>query len=444
MANKILFVDTNAFIQVRDLKDIPWRDLFPGATSVDLMVADAVIRELDKHKTSTNERRRTRARLALQLIDKGSLEPDFALVLKDAPVCVRLVISNNARIDWSAYTRLDPANPDHQLVAEALSFGGGAAVFSHDSGPRIRARVEGIEAYRPADDWLLPAEQTDDQRRIKQLEREAKESRPNIIASFEGLNDETLEVEVIIPVLKPLDPEIASRLAREYLAEHPRAKLTYTPTDPYLPAPIFGISSYDVDRYNREYTSFEEAIRTYYSDLHDHVRRMAAACAVQYHVKNDSGIAAEGLRLEFDLEGDGLLLADREDAAEYVGLQRPEAPERPTSVMNLGPPVQAWPPSPDPVAFHWVARPEVRRNKQGVLQCADFRPRRVYLDSILVATGPDLPKRLNLRLHVGATNLRDPVNISATLVIAEKEVEWSDPVVQAILPEEVRNSMTAR
>ena len=31
---KILFVDTNAFIQVKDLKDIPWRDLFPNVTAV--------------------------------------------------------------------------------------------------------------------------------------------------------------------------------------------------------------------------------------------------------------------------------------------------------------------------------------------------------------------------------------------------------------------------
>jgi len=176
---KILFVDTNAFIQVKDLKDIPWRDLFPNVTAVDLMVADAATKELYEHKTSTNERRRGRARLALALIDEASLAPEFALLLKDKPVRVRLVIFNNSRVDWSAYPNLDPNNPDHQLVAETLSFGNGAAVFSHDTGPLIRARIAGIEAYKPSDNWLLPAEQTDDQRRIKQLQREAKENRPD-------------------------------------------------------------------------------------------------------------------------------------------------------------------------------------------------------------------------------------------------------------------------
>src|SRR5438477_9149272 len=91
---KILFADTNAFLQLRDLKDLPWRDLFPEAKAVDLMVAPCVIEELDEHKTSTNKRRRDRARAALKRIEEASsCEPDLALVLKDSSVRVRIVIS---------------------------------------------------------------------------------------------------------------------------------------------------------------------------------------------------------------------------------------------------------------------------------------------------------------------------------------------------------------
>src|ERR1700694_2150152 len=144
---KILFTDTNGFLQVRDLKDIPWADLFPGVRSIDVMVAPRVIEELDKHKTSTNQRRRDRARHALRLIEKASLEPDLALVIKDAPIRVRVVVSPAPRLNWTAHPNLDPSKPDDQLVAEAISFGNGAAVFSHDSGPRIRARVAKIESY---------------------------------------------------------------------------------------------------------------------------------------------------------------------------------------------------------------------------------------------------------------------------------------------------------
>jgi hypothetical protein len=44
---KVFFVDTNAFLQVRDLKDIPWNELFHGVKAIDLMVAPSVINELD-------------------------------------------------------------------------------------------------------------------------------------------------------------------------------------------------------------------------------------------------------------------------------------------------------------------------------------------------------------------------------------------------------------
>jgi hypothetical protein len=139
-----LFIDTNSFLQVRDLKDIPWKELIPGVDIIDVMVAPRVIEELDNHKNSANQRRRDRARLALQLIEKASLEPGLALVMRAKPILVRLVISTAPRFDWNAHPNLDPAKPDDQLVAEALSFGRGASVFSHDTGPRIRARVAGI------------------------------------------------------------------------------------------------------------------------------------------------------------------------------------------------------------------------------------------------------------------------------------------------------------
>jgi hypothetical protein len=49
----VLFIDTNGFLQVRDLKDLPWTEVFVGAKHIDIMVAPRVIEELDRHKTST-------------------------------------------------------------------------------------------------------------------------------------------------------------------------------------------------------------------------------------------------------------------------------------------------------------------------------------------------------------------------------------------------------
>ena len=57
MANEkiFLFVDTNAFIQLKDLKDIPWRKLFPKVKEVEILVSSAVIEELDDFKIGKNK-----------------------------------------------------------------------------------------------------------------------------------------------------------------------------------------------------------------------------------------------------------------------------------------------------------------------------------------------------------------------------------------------------
>lgn len=439
---KILFIDTNGFLQVRDLKDIPWRNLFPGVKAVDVMVAPSVIDELDQHKNGTNQRRRDRARLALQVIERASGEPDLALVLRDDPIRVRIVISTAPRFDWTKHPNLNSANPDDRLVAEALSFGNGATVFSHDTGPRIRARIAKIEAYEPAVEWLLPIEQTDDQRKMTQLQRDLKQvlsERPNIIAGFENL-DEGSEIRIIRPVVQPLDPHVAHRLAAEYLGEHPRASLTYATND--LLGQIHGISESETKRYQAKYASFEAEVRDYYTNLHKSVWRIGIAAAIDYFVRNDSGVAAEGLRVEFDLQGGGPLLASRRDSPFDKLFGEPEPPTRPRSMFNTLNPALNFPTLQDhmrprdPVAFYWFQRPEFR-GKHSARQCQEFRATREFSDCIFVV--PDeVPTKLGLRLHVEAANLPSPVNVAANIVISEQAVEWSDPTVQAILPDRIR------
>jgi hypothetical protein len=438
---KILFTDTNAFLQVRDLKDLPWRDLFPGVQAIDVMVAACVIEELDKHKTGTNQRRRDRARLALSLIEKASRESDLTLVLKDKPVRVRIVIARAPPFNWAAHPSLDPSRPDDRLVAEAISFGNGAMAFSHDTGPRIRARIANVQAHEPPAEWLLPLEQTDDQRKITKLERDLEQAlsrTPKIVAAFDNIDEATFEIRVIRPVLQPLDPQVAHRLADQYLAKHPRASIA--PTKHMLQ--LGGISEGQVQQYWEDYASFKGKVYDYYSKLHESVRRVGRAVAINYCVTNDSGVAAAGLRIEFDLEGDGSLLASREDVSRLIGsIEMPDPPKKPRPspdyLKAMASNIPAVQPPRDPLAFYWVDRPGIGA-KHSALQCQDFRATREFRDCVFVLPPDDLPLDLVLCLHISATNLPRPVNFSAKLTVFDQAVEWSDAVVQAILPDCIR------
>jgi hypothetical protein len=194
-----------------------------------------------------------------------------------------------------------------------------------------------------------------------------------------------------------------------------------------------------------DYSSFEAKVHRYFGKLHERVRRVGTAVAIHYFVRNESGTAAEGVRIEFDLEGAGSLLADREDASFLIGsFEMPKPPKDPQSMpdylRSVAPYIPAQHPPRDPVAFYWFDRPRIGA-QHSALQCHDFRAVRDYHDCLFVLPSDDLPVDLAIRLHVSATNLPRPIDFSAKLTFAEQPVEWADPVLQAMLPDCIRLGM---
>jgi len=444
---KTIFTDTNGFIQVRDLKDIPWRELFPGVDAVDVMVASCVIEELDEFKTGSNQRRRDRARLALSLIERASLQDGLALTIRESPVHVRIVIYTAPELDWSKYPSLDPASADDRLVAAALSFGNGSVVFSHDTGPRIRARIAGVEAYKPIDAWMLPPEATDDQKKIGRLERElelARQRHPNIVARFDDIDPLTSEILAVRPVLLPLDPAAASTLVHRYLAKHPPA--SFPSGNHRLMWQLGAISAAQVERYQEEYAKFRNSVWEFFSNLHDRVALLGTAVGIRYSVENESGVAAEGLRIEFDLGAGGSLLAEREDLFPRSGgpFKLPLPPKNPErsflesisgTALNI-PTLRDHMRPRDPIAFHWYKRPGLGM-VHGAMQCEQFRATRRFFDSIFILKNDQSSNVIDLQLGVSAANLPAPIRISAKISIVEQAVDWSDPVVKSIIPDDL-------
>lgn len=153
-----IFVDTNCFLHLRDLKDLPWRSIFPRLKTLEIVVAHVVTDELDRLKTDKTGRLRDRARSALSLIEQTSCEPGMRISLRAAPFEIWFVLDQSPPVDWSAYPRLNSTWPDDQLLAAALSDAGRPTpiLLSHDTGPLIRARALGLAALRTPDDWELP------------------------------------------------------------------------------------------------------------------------------------------------------------------------------------------------------------------------------------------------------------------------------------------------
>ncbi len=184
---RTIFVDTNAFIQLRDLADLPWRELLSDADHVAIMVARPVIEELDRFKVSAKMRLRDRSRRALAMIDEAAEAEGRTTGLREQPIRVTLTIAPRRRPDWTAYPDLDESSNDDRPVIAAAEFFGGAELLSHDSGPRLSAKDAGLITHAAPASWLLPEQQTDERRKLTQAKRDLKaalDPRPAVRISF--------------------------------------------------------------------------------------------------------------------------------------------------------------------------------------------------------------------------------------------------------------------
>jgi hypothetical protein len=445
MPTVTVFTDTNAFIQLRDLKDLPWGELFPKVKHVSIMIARSVIGELDKHKVSTNARRRDRARAALRLIDAASAASDRTITLKEKPVKVTLTISRRLKPDWESLPDLDPTDPDDQLVAATVAYGQGAVLLSHDSGPRISARDVSLIAYEPPESWLLPLEQSDDERKIAKLKRDlsqALETRPRIEVSIGGVAPDG-SITLIRPVLEPLSTDLVSRLASLYIQGRKRMSLTATP-DQYAIL-TGGYSQSDVSRYHEKYDKFEEQVAAFFANLHTRITQFALAPAIAFDLANISSVSAADLHVTISI-GDGLgFIADMDDLSS--SLEPPTPPERPrprdlTELSRRHTPSFEMPALKEelhPTEFEWLERPKASAAK-AILGCRDFRPQRRYEGLIWIWPRASLPTSAPFEVIAGANSHPD-VSARAIVHFEERPGSWHSPAVLAAVPMLVRTEL---
>ncbi|ATU95423.1 PIN domain-containing protein [Phyllobacterium zundukense] len=433
-----LFVDSNAFIQLRDLKDIPWSKVFPAAKRIDLVVTPPVIKELEGMKTGPNERRRDRARAALALVDHAMEEEGSSIKLRPDRPEVWLKVAHRVKVDWDQFDHLDRMKTDDELVVLAALHGSGATLFTHDRGPRISARTLGIPTLKPENDWLLPPEKSDKDRKIEQLERAARERHPSILLTV-GKDAQDGRIEMPLLRVPPLNPAEIQLKVESVLRENPKANVRGSSASDFLTiSSIGGITDNDVHNYHRQYDRYEQDLNKYFERLHVVVGLASRMTTISYTVKNDSGVTAPGLRIEYSILGDGFLKADAEDAYEIVSrlcpFPRPPKPPMPRSLFNHPfRPALTFPRADerDPVGFYWVDRPG-SSDKRGALQCQDFRARRLWEDEIFVVF-PKGTKNGSIRLDVQASNLPAPVSSSVAYELVERDSNWDDPIVMETL-----------
>lgn len=268
--NLTLFVDTNLFIQCRDVKGLPWSELgdFEG---IDLVVCRPVQKEIDDHKGSPGARVARKARAASSLLRSVVLNDLAPTVVSVGPPNVRLVLETQIRAQ-------DPSlEPDDQLVAIANDYCAAhpdrdVRVLTNDTGVMVSARAVSLPYIPTPDGWLMEPE---DDRELKAARAEADRLR-RVEPSFEtrcvtGDPDAGRLKLVYRDFNKLSDAEIMD-LVQRARARFPQAPQPARP-EPEV-SPLTGITVHSVEdaryaSYQSDYADWEQKLHAALEHVHE-------------------------------------------------------------------------------------------------------------------------------------------------------------------------------
>lgn len=413
-----LYPDSNVFLECKDLRNLPWKDVDPGARELVVVLTEPVLREVDR-AAYQKERLRERSRQLKALLRPLVAGEDDSMELAKG---VTLLLSPRASAEVPAD---GDTHVDGLILAEALSHqapkGARKILLTHETVLLLAAREHTgqLDTFPVPDEWLAPRSDDRIRQRVKALEDQVaslSQERPDLSIWFLDQEQERTVLLVIRPALiEPLSDQqllevLESELARRRLSELDRTM----------------VSEHRAERYDESLTSYGE-------DFLQYLERLTKYWAFKEHVgmaclclTNGGFAPAETLELRIESSA-GLRLTRDEQAS---APKPPNPPKRPVPTAFLSStlfesPMQNWPeihtphfPKPrDPRSFYWDSSGDPYGIKEAplVLSCQQFM-HGGDIDETWFFIGLDTDvKGGEITAHVSASNL--PKRVSAKLGI---------------------------
>jgi len=472
---KLLLVDTNLFEQCRELRSLPWSEL-GLADDLRLLVPRAVLREIDRHKTDSNQRRARRARDATSLFDQTMRAPGMVLVIRERDPRVEISFTP-AGMKPHPGASLDLDRPDDQVIGDALalrSIGSSqtVAIFTHDTNLKLNAMHEGVEIIAIPETWLLPAERTESEKQFAALEARVKamESQvPKIEAVFVASLDQDSEplAELTITIVRHAqltadEREDLVNFARqtkpivESFDKNPpeqQASSGFRGVPPALQRMSIGLqtkryvppSDDEIESYRSSYEAWVEKLKELLATLHDDLTWPPYFADLRLRANNKGGAPASGALQEFDAYG-GLYLLQPATRKGDINLRRsqitvPRPPAAPSGrwqstamsasipSFDLGRyPMPTFPvvPAPrDPHTFYWESGSTTKLQTDASLSCAEWRHGvdDEYFELVLLVPPKGLESiiaatNVSVRCRITAANLVRPIETFLRIRVA--------------------------
>ncbi|MBZ5501532.1 MAG: hypothetical protein LAN59_04710 [Acidobacteriia bacterium] len=321
---KFVFVDTNIFEHFPPLTDVDWAGLV-DCSSVTLVIPQVTIRELNRHKdTSQKPRQKRRAAAALRKLFEWAQAPSPVTVRPSVELVFR---HQEPLIDFAAFhLRHDVA--DDEFLASAIEFAAerqlgpeSVLVSSADLGLQLKGQSqEAIRMLLMPNSLRLPDEPDSEDKRVKELEERVQQlsSRlPKLNLTF--VHGATFEERTLNRTIRPIDEHEIAETMKALRVEHP-----YLADHPCPPRGWMFSRAGEAERqeYNKElheyFLRYERFLRTYI-EVTNWQARTRSLCLT---LENNGGVPAEDISIHLSFPPGIEIIAD----SDFKAIPKPPTP----------------------------------------------------------------------------------------------------------------------
>lgn len=328
---KYIFLDTNIFLHFQDFEKIDWlSESFSKACK--LVIPPVVIDELDEKKIGTSKIG-NRARNVLNRFEQLA-ELEDARIKEN--IEFEILLSKPSREIYET-NNLNFDEKDHRLIASIIQFSevkdlDEILLCSNDIGPRLRAKTFGIKSLKLDSKYLIPNQVSEEEKRIKKLERENQILRTRIPKLDVLFLNENKYQKIKVPERDYSNFEdFKTQKLKEIKIENPY--MEHKEPKGSLLTQYGPLYSSTINEYNNKLDEFYSEYENTLDKIFEYEKKELFSFSIQLIIKNSGNIPAEDIDLHLHFP-DGFELIESSEKEEYPSLPKP--PYKPKSAFDLG------------------------------------------------------------------------------------------------------------
>ena len=201
---KVFFLDTNIFLQCKDVDKLRWNEVAGNEDEILLLIPTPVEKEINNLKQDGNRRRSKRARIANSMMRDILKANDAKLILKKSKPFVEIsfVPTDILKI---APPHIDTSTSDDRIVAEAVSYTNlhptsNVFILTNDTLLMRTAQRNKLQYVEIPSDWFLDPEPDPKEKIIKGLEDQLKQLQKTLplidVTYLCGFDDQSYFIKV--------------------------------------------------------------------------------------------------------------------------------------------------------------------------------------------------------------------------------------------------------